>query len=253
MMKADKKKGKLPIKILAAALPVCLIAGMFFAYTSTYYRADDTAQAALMTDDKVTVGRTDYGYLFDGPSETDALIFYPGGKVEETAYAPMLRSLAEGGVDVCLVKMPFRLAVFGKDKAESVISETEYERYYIGGHSLGGVMASSFAEGNSDKFRGVIFCAAYPIGKLPDGLFCLSVYGSNDGVLNMDKYEDAKIYFPHDFTEVVIEGGNHAGFGSYGAQEGDLDGEITALKQQEQTVGEILSKIKSEKNATAKE
>ena len=92
----------------------------------------------------------------------------------------------------------------------------------------------------ADKLRGVIFCAAYPIGKLPDGLFCLSVYGSNDGVLNMDKYEDAKIYFPHDFTEVVIEGGNHAQFGNYGAQNGDGMAFISSEEQQRLAVELIL-------------
>ena len=44
------------------------------------------------------------------------------------------------------------------------------------------------------------------------------MYGSEDGVLNMEKngsYETT--------VEIVIPGGNHAGFGSYGAQNGDGD------------------------------
>lgn len=39
-------------------------------------------------------------------------------------------------------------------------------------------------------------------------------------MLNRDKYNDSLKYMPADFNELVIEGGNHAGFGSYGAQAG---------------------------------
>ena len=56
------------------------------------------------------------------------LTFYPGGKVEETAYAPMLHYLAEQGMDVFLVKMPFRLAVFGMNKADHVMKQHDYLR-----------------------------------------------------------------------------------------------------------------------------
>ena len=107
-------------------LPVCLVAVLaaaFFIYAMNYYHADETALAALSSDESVCVTKTDYGWFFDGPSETEAFIFYPGGKVEETAYAPLLHRLAGQGMDACLVKMPFRLAVLGIDKAEQVMKQ----------------------------------------------------------------------------------------------------------------------------------
>ena len=92
------------ILLIALLIPI-LTAGAFFAYTGQYCHADAAAAAALVSDRNVAVSQTDYGWFFDGPSEDDALIFYPGGKVEETAYAPLLRGLAEQGMDVCLVKI----------------------------------------------------------------------------------------------------------------------------------------------------
>ena len=94
--------------ILPAVLVLVLLAGAFFLYTADYYRAEAPAIEALASGGSVTVTETDYGWFFDGPADADALIFYPGGKVEETAYAPLLHRLAAGGLDVCLVKMPFR-------------------------------------------------------------------------------------------------------------------------------------------------
>ena len=72
----------------------------FLLYAEQYYHADQSALSALESDDTVSVSKTDYGWLFDGPSENDALIFYPGAKVEETAYAPLLHLLAKEGMAV---------------------------------------------------------------------------------------------------------------------------------------------------------
>lgn len=130
----------------------------FFVYVSAYYHADDseTVAKALVSDEAVAVEKTEYGWFFDGPSGEDLLVFYPGGKVEETAYAPFLHLLAERGMDVCLVKMPFHLAVFGVDRAEAVLEDPAcagYKRRYVGGHSLGGVMAASFAASCMDSLK----------------------------------------------------------------------------------------------------
>ena len=104
-MKNQKKKSfprRVFLWLLAILLAVCIAFGV---YVNDYYHADPTA----------------------------GLIFYPGGKVENTAYAPLLHDLAE------------------------------------------------------------------------------------DGVLNREKYEADRINLPQDTTETVIDGGCHAGFGSYGA------------------------------------
>lgn len=141
-------------KRLFWVIPVLAIAVLciaFLAYTGQYYHAEESAYTALKSDESVTVTQTEYGWLFDGPSETDALIFYPGGKVEETAYAPLLHRLAEQGMDACLVQMSFRLAVFGVNKADRVMERHDYEHWYIGGHSLGGAMAASYAAAHGSK------------------------------------------------------------------------------------------------------
>ncbi len=107
-------------------IPLCIIVLLvlaFFIYVQNYYHADQTAIAALESIDQVAVTQTGYGWYFDGPSDEDALIFYPGAKVEEEAYAPLMHSLAENGLDTCLVKMPFRLSIFGKNKAASVMKD----------------------------------------------------------------------------------------------------------------------------------
>ena len=227
--------------IPAAVLLVLVLA--FVIYVSGYSRADASAGSSLQTDAAVTVTETDYGWLFDGPAEDTALIFYPGGKVDTVAYAPLLHRLAEEGMDVCLVDMPFHLAVFGIDRAGSVIEEYTYENWYVGGHSLGGAMAASWASENGDLLSGVILLAAYPTKPLDDNLTEVLIYGSEDQVVDKERIRDGEQYAPEALVEHVIQGGNHAQFGNYGPQKGDGTASINADAQQAETMDVILGSV----------
>ena len=233
---SKRKKWRWIIPIIV----ILLVVIVFLVYTEQYYHADESANYALKSDDTVNVTQTEYGWMFDGPSETDALVFYPGGKVEETAYAPLLHYLAGQGMDACLVKMPFRLAVFGANKADQVMQQYDYDHWYIGGHSVGGVMAADYAAGHSSQLCGVYMLAAYPTKTLDDNIKAVTIYGSEDGVLNMEKLENAKQYLPEGSEEFVIQGGNHAQFGNYGKQDGDGNADISSDEQQHRTVELIL-------------
>ena len=152
---------------------------------------------------------------------------------------PLLRQIAEEGMDVFLVRMPARLAFFGSNKADEALQETaDYANVYIGGHSLGGAMAANYAAEHAESLDGVILLAAYSTKPLPDSLPVLSVYGTEDGVLNRANYEKNLANVPN-LQECVIEGGNHAGFGDYGVQQVDGEATITHEEQQRVVVEEV--------------
>ena len=245
MSEQQKSRRKKLLWLIPLAL-ILLFCGAFFIYTGDFYRANDEALARLQSGEAVTVTKTDYGYFFDGPSETDALIFYPGAKVEETAYAPLMHELAASGMDVCLVKMPFHIAFFGMNDATAIMdsfessTENHYTHWYIGGHSLGGAVAAIYAAKNAETVSGLVLLAAYPTKSLDESLNVVSIYGSEDGVLNMEKLEEGEQYMPSQSKTVEIEGGNHAQFGNYGFQRGDGEAAISAENQQEETVRLIL-------------
>ena len=219
---------------------VLVLAVLFFVYVGVFYHADETAKAALESDGIVTVTLTDYGWFFDGPSEEDTFIFYPGAKVEAAAYAPMLKRLASEGMDVYLVEMPFNLAVLGMNKAESIMAGASYENWYIGGHSIGGAVAANYAAAHPEELAGVILFAAYPTRKLEDSLLLLSIYGTEDGVLKMEKVEEGRAFAPEDYLEFPLEGGNHAQFGNYGKQSGDREARIPREEQQRRAVEFVM-------------
>ena len=211
-------------------LLLAVLAGVFFWYVSDYYRAEDVALEVLAQDSGITV--QDNLTILSPSSPTDtAIIFYPGAKVEAEAYLPLLDQIRQTGVACILVHMPFHMAIFDSDAAEAVIAQfPEFQHWYIAGHSMGGAMASKFASDHPDQVDGLILMGAYIYGDYPDEK-TLTIYGS----LNQSVEDHI------DYTEniVEIEGGNHAQFGNYGPQKGDLPAAISAEEQQAQTVEAI--------------
>jgi pimeloyl-ACP methyl ester carboxylesterase len=146
-------------------------------------------------------------------------VFYPGGKVEYSAYKPLMEACASRGIACVIVKMPFNLAVFDVNGAEGITDMyPEISEWYIGGHSLGGSMAASYISENSDEYKGLVLLGSYSTADLSEKkIEVLSVFGSEDKVMNKEKYNESKINLPANFEEVIIEGGCHAYFGMYGA------------------------------------
>ena len=217
---------------------VLLLCGLCRAYAADFYHADDTVVAAMNSDADVTVEQKGNTLAFVPRDTETGLIFYPGGKVEYTAYAPLMRALADNGVLGVLVRMPLNLAVLNMNAANSIPEQyPQIKHWYIGGHSLGGSMAASHAAKNTSAYEGLVLLASYSTADLStSGLPVISIYGSEDGVLNMEKYAEYKRNLPAAFEEHIIEGGCHAGFGSYGPQDGDGVPTITSEAQMAKTV-----------------
>ena len=202
-------------------------------------RAGERARTALLGSESVTVSEIDGGYLFDGPSSSKAIVFYPGAKVECEAYAPLMLKLAETDFDCFLADMPFNFAMFGGDAAEKFTDRYSYDTWLMAGHSMGGIMAANYAEKNPDRLNGIILLAAYSTTKLDDSFQLCSIYGSEDRELEQDVYNNNKGNWPKDSFELVIEGGNHAQFGDYGVQKSDGTATISAEEQQRITAEAI--------------
>ncbi len=240
--------------IIIPALLFFFIAVFCAGYISDYYHTDENVQVYLQKKDSVSILEMPDGLYLDGPGDDAAVIFYPGAKVEYTAYLPLLSDLAERGIDCFLIKMPCNLAFFGQNKAKKIMDSYEYDHWYLSGHSLGGAMAASYASGHLESLNGLVLLAAYPTKSLKsDSFFVLSIYGSEDGVLNMEKMEEGKSQTPADYTEICIEGGNHAQFGNYGEQKGDYSAGISREEQQKQTVDAILDLMEVHKDQEQEE
>lgn len=82
--------------------------------------------------------------------------------------------------------------------------------------------ACQLAEGTDGLVLFGSYCASDLSGS---DLAALSILASEDGLSTPQKIDEAAHLLPAETIFVVIEGGNHAGFGAYGPQPGD--GEAT--------------------------
>lgn len=220
-----------------------ILVGACAIYVSDYYHADMTAiqdyepETGTYKEEKMDDGT----WIFRPDTAEAGFIFYPGGKVEHTAYNPLMRACAAEGILCVLVEMPFNLAVLDINAADGVMGEyPEIEKWYIGGHSLGGSMAASYLGDHTDEYEGLILLGSYSTVDISDtDLEVLSIYGSEDQVLNRDKYEENKKNLPQTVEEVIIDGGCHAYFGMYGEQDGDGKAAISNEEQIAITSGQI--------------
>ena len=198
--KCLKKKILLPISIVAAIVAVIIIACAI--YLNDYYKADTKAIEKFTTTNSVSKDiLEDNTIVYSSENAETGLIFYPGGKVEYIAYEPLMKALASEGIMCVLIEMPFNLAVFDVNAAKGVQEKYQDIQYwYIGGHSLGGSMAASYLSENVNDFEGLILLGSYSTADLSDtNLDVLSVYGSEDKVLNLEKYNENIENLPSSF------------------------------------------------------
>lgn len=240
---SDKRKRRIFIVTTSVALVLALIAGACAIYLGDYYRADHDAIGVFLPQGATWKEEPDGTVVFEPKGATKGLIFYPGGKVEHTAYIPLMQACAEKDILCVLVEMPFHLAVLDINAADGIQKEyPEIEDWYIGGHSLGGSMAASYLADHPEDYKGLILLGSYSTADLSaTDLDVLSVFGSEDTVMNREKYEENKQNLPSGFTEYVIDGGCHAYFGMYGAQDGDGTPLITNEEQIRLTVERIVA------------
>ncbi len=201
------------------------------------------------TNNQVNFDDTDSFVSITPKTKTEsAIIFYPGGLVDYHAYLPLMTLCAEKGLACYIVKMPCNFAFMNKRAAGKIIKKyPEIKNWYLAGHSLGGAMAASYLAGHTKDFKGLILLASFSTHNISDyGVNVLSLYGSNDKVLNMDNYKKNLKKLPpygNGFSEIILYGGNHAQFANYGQQKGDGLAEISAKEQQNQTATHIVQWI----------
>ncbi|WYP28162.1 alpha/beta hydrolase [Alkalihalobacillus sp. FSL W8-0930] len=218
--------------VVAAIIVIALAGGLIWASNS--FEAMDEAKAMAGEE-------TELGLVFGDSDAKQGIIFYQGAKVEPDAYNYLGDQLSAEGYFVVIPQMPLNLAVLSPSKANDVIEEyPEISEWYIGGHSLGGAMASSFVADRADTISGLFLLGSFSASDLSqEDVRVLDISGGLDGLATPEKNAEYDENLPEETTKVVIEKGNHANFGDYGPQKGDLVSPLTPEEQHDIVVNEL--------------
>lgn len=219
-----------PLRFVAAVLlRVAMVGWLVGIWWLCPFTAEEPALAAMDSGGGVTVTETATRIVLrpDQPSAT-GVVFQPGAKVEARAYAAVLRPLAEAGHLVVIVKQPLGIGFLALGSFADVrAEEPEVGRWVVGGHSLGGTVATMQADSHdsdpSGPVTGLLLYASYPGSDVSGSLTAavLSVSGTNDGLATPADIEASAADLPADARFVAIEGAVHSQFGDYGPQPGD--------------------------------
>ncbi|MET0693841.1 MAG: alpha/beta hydrolase [Propionibacteriaceae bacterium] len=241
-----RRRAEWRIGLAVPALVICLATVSVLAW-SRPFAATDIAIAATRSGDNVRVSDRFTWFEMQSVREDSlgreikpraGLIFYPGARVDSRAYAHLFKPLANAGYLVVVLKSPFGIALADVDKAQSVLDvHPEIATWAVGGHSLGGVAASSFADDNPARVKGLLLYASYPSSAMTrTDLKVLSLSGTNDGLATPADIEKSKPDLPPSTRYVAIKGGVHSFFGDYGDQPGDGTPTVSRAVAQTQIV-----------------
>jgi pimeloyl-ACP methyl ester carboxylesterase len=239
------------IKFLSLGLLTIIIIGFFgmlvWSKTGTY-PARRVALSALESTNTVTITQDKWITFTPIEMVETGLIFFPGGLVEPTAYAPILHKIAGEGVLVIIVPMPLNLAILNPGAANVVIDTyPQISKWILAGHSLGGATAAIYAENNPTKIDAIALWDSYPPNNADlsnNSISAISIFGTTNNFPNTDNFNDKRHLYPDDTLFVAIEGANHAQFGDYGPQKGDVVAAISLAEQHERVAEIMLDFIK---------
>ncbi len=228
-----RRQGKRLVGWVVVLLFVLLAVVLVF--LGTPFEAPSESLDRVEADEGVSLTQTDSGYVLE-PAEEQAeagLVFYPGARVDPGAYVESLAPVArDANVTVVIPRMPLNLAIVDYGVARTSLradaatgtmeTHTEIDRWYVGGHSLGGAMACRYANSHTERVEGLILYGSYCDRDISEsGLAVLSVAGNDDTVLSWDAYERGLERLPADATIAELDGMNHTQFGHYTGQFGD--------------------------------
>jgi predicted esterase len=209
--------------------------------------------AILSSDQRIVVTHS-RGFLIFAPRidlQSTALIFYPGAFVDPTAYAPLARTVAEHGYRTVIVELPCSDPFLECDTVTAItksviVGDTKTKRWFIAGHSRGGFFAARFTRDHPELVDGLILIGTSQPRKFDLsglGLGVTKIYGTNDGLVNLQEIKDYAKYLPPYTHWVRIEGGNHSQFGYHGFQRGDRRARISREHQQKILASAVIEAL----------
>ncbi len=220
-------------------------------------RAKGVEETTLQSNARITVADTGEAIFFTPTVHEGSIgfLFFHGGGVEPSDYAPLIRAISEKGFIAVIVKLPYRFAPFAAHRREAIsrarqiFAQTEpVEKWVVAGHSKGGKIAAELVHDDRSSIAALILIGtSHPKG------FDLSniavpvkkIFASNDGVATLETIESTKRNLPVHTQWIEIAGGNHSQFGYYGHQLLDGHAAIDRSEQQRRTLEEILMTLES--------
>jgi hypothetical protein len=204
-----------------------VISSYVFINFYSFSKADKGYLEKVQNDNLISIIENDVEYIIQvkDTNPTTNFIFVSGGLVEEKAYIHNLAEMAKiNNIRIYVPKVFLKLAIFDQGVVDRVVNLHKLSSYFVGGHSLGGVVACYHTKKHPDTTKGLFL-----MGSICDEDIksykgqVLSLIGTEDKLMSGNSRTEKNKNLPSQSIIEVIEGANHAQFGNYGKQRGDGD------------------------------
>ena len=228
----EKKKRKKKRWLIVAVVVLVILLSVVFIY------APALSEVAKIADQMENV---DGNLYFYGESNV-GFIIYPGAKADEKSYAYIAQQLNKEGHTVIIPNIPLHMSIYGPKQGLAIMEDNPgIEKWFLIGHSLGGIPISQIAAEQPEKLEGIAFVASSMILDLSNtNISAIRITAEHDGVMPNKMMESNLNYLPKNSISVVIEGANHNQFGAYWHPGFDGKATITWKEQQDQMIALIL-------------
>lgn len=190
-----------------------------------------------------------YWKILNG-SATQALVMFPGAKIDSRAYIPLMDRMVHSGYDVYIPIMPLGSAFIEPETTERFLKIVPLLQHYtsvsVVGHSLGGTGAGKALLQNISNVKGFFSLAGTfltDVSQRSEKMVLL--YGSKDGLF-LANAPGQLSRMNSNTTLIIIEGGNHHQLVSYDFLDfGDILATIGPKQQQDQVYNALITHMKS--------
>ena len=149
------KRGKKMIWGILIAFLVVVV--LFLLYFLFYYNKAHPEALEIVKD----MEEADGDYYFYGDSDVGFIIFN-GAKADERGYAYIAKLLHDAGHTAVLPKSKFHMSSFETDHGMEIMkNHPEIKKWFLTGHSLGGLPVSQIAAQQPEGLKGIAFLATY--------------------------------------------------------------------------------------------
>ena len=215
----------------------------FLVYFHIVFVAERDKTLEVYRDESVEVTLVD-GSVVMTPAEetaTSGILYFPGARVDPFSYLYPLSDVAASGTAVVVMDPLMNMALFDQRSLDELVAVApEITSWTLAGHSLGGVRACMLAD--DPRVTHLVLFASFCANDLSAAdLDVLLVQGDRDGLIDTNAVKESlRLLPPGRFEERVIEGANHASFGTYGVQPGDGVSTLSAADMRS-VITEIVS------------
>ena len=237
-----------PIGLAALALLVVGLAS-FLTWAASPMPPEPGPLDAARTDPSFTLSESADGVVL-APKDPNGtgLVYLAGARVDPAAYARKLSGLADAGVTIVIARPTLNFAIFELrplSTFEGLAADSGVQRWYVGGHSLGGVRACQYAaDAPAGSIAGVILFGSYCAADLSaSDLPVLTLSATRDGLSTPATIAAAAHLLPPDAQLVKLPGADHAQFGDYGAQPGDTPATASDAQAKREITTAVLAFI----------